>query len=414
MFRYFLIILSCMAALYCPAQRPGLEKSIDNLSNRLINSREVAGIHVLLIKEGKVIYDKAFGYADLESQQPLQTDNIFRIASQTKAVTSVAVMMLWEQGKILLDDPISKYISQFRNPRVLDSFNPADSSYTTVPALREITVRDLLRHTSGIDYPILSDCAEMRAIYGKAGVITGIGSKGSLKDKMELLAAQPIRHQPGTAFTYGLNTDVLGYLVEIVSGVSLDEFFQNNIFEPLSMADTHFSIPAEKACRLVTVSEKTDQGLIKVKHNIYENASADYPLQRGVYLSGGAGLVSTAADYSKFLHMMLNGGTYNGKRILGRKTVELMLTNQLPQLLISQGDPNFRFGLGFELVTKDNKYLKAASVGTFSWGGAFNTHYWADPHEHVIGLVFTQEYLPSRYNDLGELFKNVIYANLPQ
>lgn len=412
MYRQIVSIIACVITLNSFAQNSNIEKSIDDLSTRLVSSREVAGINVLLLKDGEVLYDKAFGYADVNTKEPLKTNHIFRIASQTKAITSVAVMMLWEQGKILLDDPISKYIPQFKNPQVLDKFNSADSSYTTIPAQREITVRDLLRHTSGISYPIISANERIKAVYGKAGAVTGIGSKGTLKEKMELLATQPLVHQPNTAFTYGLNTDVLGYLVEVVSGVSLDRFFRTNIFDPLQMNDTYFKIPQDKAGRLVSVSEKTKNGFTKVNHSIYENTNVNYPLENGIYPSGGAGLTSTTADYAKFLQMLLNKGTYNGKRILGANTVELMTTNQLSQQVISQGHPDFRFGLGFELVTEENKFANAPSIGTFSWSGAFNTHYWADPEKNIIGLVFTQEYFPASYSDLGTLYKNVVYANL--
>ncbi|KFC17919.1 serine hydrolase domain-containing protein [Epilithonimonas lactis] len=412
MLKQILSTIACVIALNSLAQNTKLEKSIDDLSARLVNAKEVSGVNVLLLKDSEVIYNKAFGYADVSTKQPLKTDNIFRIASQTKAITSIAVMMLYEKGKILLDDPISKYIPQFKNPQVLDKFNPADSSYTTVPAQREVTIRDLLRHTSGIDYPLISDDTRMQAIYAKVGAVTGIGSKGTLKEKMELLAKQPLRHHPNTAFTYGLNTDVLGYLVEVVSGVPLDKFFQTYIFEPLQMTDTQFKIPQDKADRLVSVSEKTDKDFAKVNHTIYENSSPDYPLEDGIYLSGGAGLSSTTADYAKFLQMLLNKGTYNGKRILGAKTVELMTTNQLSNQVILKGDPDFRFGLGFELVTEENKFSKSPSIGTFSWSGAFSTHYWADPKENIIGLVFTQEYFRPNHNDLGTLYKNVVYANM--
>ncbi len=394
------------------AQTTSLEKKIDNLSNQLIQSKQVAGVNVLLIKDGKTLYNKSFGYADVEFKQPLQTDNIFRIASQTKAITSVAVMMLWEEGKFLLDDPISKYILAFKNPKVLDKFNPADSSYTTVPAQRGITIRDLLRHTSGISYPILSSDERIKAIYAKAGVSTGIGGSGVLKERIELLAGQPLVHQPGYTFTYGLNTDVLGYLIEVISGISLDDFFRKRIFEPLEMNDTYFKLPKEKANRLVSISEKTHSGFSKVNHLIYEGNKVDYPTENNIYYSGGAGLSSTASDYSKFLQMLLSKGIYNNKRLLGMKTIEMMTTNQLSQNAISQGDPDFRFGLGFGSVTEENKFTTSASTGTFYWGGAFNTHYWADPKENIIGLVFTQEYLPASYWDLGTLYKNVVYSNI--
>ncbi|RAJ06983.1 CubicO group peptidase (beta-lactamase class C family) [Chitinophaga skermanii] len=405
-------MIASLVLLNSSAQTNLLHDRVDNLSNRLIANKEVAGVNVLLIKEGKIIYNKAVGYADINTKQPLQTDHIFRIASQTKAITSIAVMMLWEEGKFLLDDPISKYIPTFKNPQVLDKFNPADSSYTVVPAHNEITIRDLLRHTSGIGYPTITDDQRIQAIYTKSGVLSGIGNKASLQNQMEKLAKMPLLHQPGDRFTYGLNTDVLGYLVQVISGVPLDEFLRTRIFQPLDMNDTYFNIPTSKANRLVAIAEKTVNRLQKVNHPIYENNTVNYPLEKGIIISGGAGLSSTTTDYAKFLQMLLNKGKYNGKQVLGEKTIALMTTNQLPSSALLHGDPNFRFGLGFWLVTPGNKFIHAANVGTFFWGGAFNTHYWVDPKENMIGLVFTQEYLPSSYWDLGTLYKNVVYASL--
>ena len=413
MFKYLLTIVFGAIALHSVGQSNQLVSRLDDLSTRLVEEQVVPGVEVLLLKDGELLYNKAFGYADVAQKRPLKTGDIFRIASQTKAITSVAVMILWEQGKILLDDPISKYFPSFRDAQVLDTFNPADSSYTTNAAHKQITIRDLLRHTSGIGYPIITDDARMQAIYKKAGVFTGIGNKGTLQEKMALLAQQPLLHEPNTAFTYGLNTDLLGALVETVSGMPLDEFLRTHIFDPLEMKDTQFSLPQDKAHRLVTISEKTDNGFIRVEGPIYDGSSVNYPLQDGIYLSGGAGLTSTTADYAKFLQMLLHGGLFKDKRILSAKTIGLMTTNQLSQTLIADGDPDFRFGLGFELVTPDNKFLKSTSIGTFSWGGAFNTHYWVDPHENIVGLVFTQMYFSSSYDDLHQMYKNVIYSNLP-
>lgn len=412
MYRLIFTFISILEILNSSAQTTLLEKRLDNLSNRLIADHEVAGINVLLIKDGNVLYNKAFGEADVATKQPLRTDHIFRIASQTKAITSIATMMLWEEGTFLLDDPISKYIPEFKDPKVLDKFNPADSSYTVVPAQREITIRDLLRHTSGIGYPTITDDNRIQAIYTKAGILSGIGSKAQLKNQVEILAKMPLLHQPGYQFTYGLNTDVLGYFIEVVSGLSLDEFFRKRIFGPLEMTDTYFTIPPSKAGRLVAVSEKTTGGFKKISHLIYENSPVDYPLKKDIILSGGAGLSTTTADYARFLQMLLNKGEYNGKQILGSKTIEMITTNQLSGSAILNGEPDFRFGLGFWLVTAENKYIHAPNVGTFFWGGAFNTHYWVDPKENIIGLVFTQEYLPASYWDLGTYYKNLFYSSL--
>jgi len=387
---------------------------IDSLITRHINAQHIPGATALIIRNGQIVYNKAFGYADAAAKKPMQANSIFRIASQSKAITSLAVMILWEEGKFLLDDPVSDYIPAFKNPRVLVHFNAADSSYTTRPASREITIRDLLRHTSGIAYPAIFSDPVMWAIYTKAGIPSGIGTtQSTLKEKMALLAQMPLQHDPGAAFTYGINTDLLGYLVEIWSGQPFDVFLRKRVFEPLEMADTWFHLPAGLQNRLVTLYESKGQALLPVTHPIYEGVDPLFPNLGGTYLSGGAGLSSTTADYAKFLSLYLNKGVYKNKRLLGRKTVELMLTNQLTDSMrISPLPPqpeNFQFSLaGFALETAKNNYLLPFSTGTFGWGGAFNTHYWADPQEHLVGLLFTQEYL-SPYWRIGEEFKVAVY-----
>lgn len=392
------------------AQQTTLSVKIDKEANELVNTRQVQGITILLLKDGKTYYNKAFGFADAEGKSILRTDHIFRIASQTKAVTSIAAMMLWEEGRFLLDDPVSKYIPVFSQTRVLDQFNAADSGYTTVATSREITIRDLLRHTSGISYPVFSQDARLNAIYAKAGVATGIGSKGNLKEKVLLLAKQPLAHQPGTAFTYGLNTDVLGYLIEIWSGMQLDVFIQQRILEPLGMKDTYFRLPESKKNRLVKLIQKDKNGKYEnVLTPVFEGNNPEYPLSDSIYLSGGAGLVSTTADYARFLQMLLNKGVSNGKRLIAANTLEMVLSNQLKAPVTGTGP--LQFGLGLALVNADNKYMHAENAGSFYWGGIFNTHYWVDPKEHIIGLVYTQEYNAYSEN-LGILFRNIIYSSL--
>jgi CubicO group peptidase (beta-lactamase class C family) len=207
---------------------------IDALIQRQINAKHIPGATALVLKNGKVVYEKAFGYADVESKRKMQTGDIFRIASQSKAITSLGVMMLWEEGKFLLDDPISKYIPAFKAPSVLKTYDAQSRTYTSTPAKREITVRDLLRHTSGIAYPAVFSDPTMWKIYEQAGIPSGIGTTaGTLKEKMELLGRQPLQHQPGVAFTYGLNIDLLGYLIEIWTGQALDVYMQNRIPRPL-------------------------------------------------------------------------------------------------------------------------------------------------------------------------------------
>ncbi|MCW3466285.1 serine hydrolase domain-containing protein [Chitinophaga nivalis] len=420
MMKIYSILVFLSILIYSPTVWAQLEfnqqraQQIDSVIHRNMQAQHITGATALIIKNGTVVYSKAFGYADTETRKPMTINSIFRIASQTKPVTSLAVMMLWEKGKFLLDDPVSRYIPAFKNPRVVATFNPADSSYTTQAANREITVRDLLRHTSGIDYAAIFGNATMRAIYAKAGVFSGVGTTTSdLATQINLLAQQPLRHQPGAAFSYGQNIDVLGRLVEIWSGQPLDVFMQENIFTPLEMKDTHFHLPAAKHARLVSLYENQGSRLVKVNHPIYDGVDPLFPLVQGAYLSGGAGLVSTVNDYAKFLSLFMHKGRYQHKNIISPKTVELMLTNQLVPGLPVPGLPeNFQFTLGgFALETDKNDYLQPLSKGSYGWGGAFNSHAWGDPQEALIGLLFTQEYL-SLYWRIGEEFKVATYQAL--
>jgi CubicO group peptidase (beta-lactamase class C family) len=376
---------------------------IDKMIQQAIDSGWIAGAVGFIARDGKIVYDKAFGVNNIETKTMMRRDDIFRIASQTKAITSVAVMMLFEEGKFLLDDPISKYIPEFANPRVLDKFNEKDTTYTTVKANREVTVRDLLTHTSGIDYAgIGSD--KMNAVYAKAGIPTGfVSEKIILGDKIKALGKLPLVHQPGERFTYGLNVDVLGYLVEVLSGESLDHYFKKHIFEPLGMTDTYFYLPSSKFDRLVKVSSED-------KNHHLENAKSDmvnYPVSGGTYYSGGAGLSSTIKDYATFLQMMLNKGEYNGKRLLARRTVELMTTNQIGNLKIGTD----KFGLGFEITTEEGQAQLGISEGSFSWGGYFATTYWADPKEHLVCLLFIQQ-SPLSHSEIQNKFKAMVYQAL--
>jgi len=223
---------------------------IDDLVNGYVNKKWLTGAVTLVIKDNQLVQYKGYGVANMDTKKPMANNTIFRIMSQTKAITSAGILILYEQGKLLLDEPIADFIPAFKDPVVLDKFNKADTTYTTIPAKREITIRDLLTHTSGIGYAQIGS-PEANAIYAKAGVPGGIGvGKIVLADKIKILGKQPIFHQPGERFTYGLNTDVLGYLVEVLSGMSLDDFFHKRIFEPLGMKDTYFYLPKEKYNRL--------------------------------------------------------------------------------------------------------------------------------------------------------------------
>ena len=381
---------------------------LDKMLTDFVDKQYANGTVAMIIRDGKIVYYKAFGYNDINAKKAMQKDAIFRIASQTKAITSVAVMMLYEEGKFLLDDPISNYIPEFKNPVVIDKFNAADSTYTTVPARREVTIRDLLTHTSGIGYAQIGS-AQQNAIYYKAGVVGGIGVDNVvLGDKMKILGKLPLFHQPGERWTYGLNTDLLGYLVEVLSGMSLDQFFKKRIFEPLGMKDTYFYLPKEKQDRLVnlyTEDTATKKAVLMTPvRTLNGNFYRDYPNSNGTYFSGGGGLSSTVYDYAVFLQMMLNGGTYNGKRILSRNTVRMMTMNQIGEL--SRGVN--KFGLGFGITTTAGSALFPMNEGVFDWGGMFATTYWVDPKEKLIGLVY-RNIFPTSQGSFANRFKVLVY-----
>jgi CubicO group peptidase (beta-lactamase class C family) len=376
---------------------------IDKMLQQSIDSGWIAGAVGFIARDSKIVYYKSFGVNNIEAKTSMHKDDIFRIASQTKAITSVAVMMLFEEGKFLLDDPISKYIPEFANPRVLDKFNEKDTTYTTIQANREITIRDLLTHTSGIDYAGIGS-GNMRAIYAKASIPGSFGSdKIVLGDKIRALGKLPLVHQPGEKFTYGLNVDVLGYLVEVLSGESLDHYFHKHIFEPLGMNDTYFYVSQSKSDRLVKViTEDKNHHLINARDEFM-----NYPLVAGTYYSGGAGLSSTIKDYATFLQMMLNKGEYNGKRLLARRTVELMTCNQIGDLNLGRD----KFGLGFEITTASGQAKLGISEGSFAWGGYFSTTYWADPKEHLVCLLFLQQ-SPFSHSEITDKFRAMVYQTL--
>jgi CubicO group peptidase (beta-lactamase class C family) len=379
---------------------------IDSVLGDLVARDEIPGAVVLIVRDGRVAYHKAYGYRNTATRAPLHTDDIFRIASQSKAITALAVMMLWEEGRFLLDDPVSRYLPAFAKPSVLTAFHPADTTWESEPARSEITIRQLLTHTSGLDYPAIGS-VEFRAIYAKAGVPSGIGNdRDRLADKMNVLATLPLKHQPGERFTYGLSADVLGYLVEVVSGMPFDRFLHTRIFDPLGMDDTWFYLPPDRAGRLVALHDGESGKAVPMTAQAYDDVDPNYPALAGTYFSGGAGLSSTTEDYAKFLQLFLNGGELNGVRLISRKTVELMLIDQLPTM-------DEEFGLGFGLETPANDWRSPASLGSFSWGGAFNTHYWADPQENLIGLIYTNIYNTAHWN-IGDLFQVLTYQAIDE
>ena len=361
------------------------------------------GMVVLIARNGKVAYHRAFGQFRLDKPDPMPLDAIFRIASQSKAVTSVAVMMLMEEGKILLDDPVSKYIPEFKETYVaVQPEGKGVKGYSVVPAKRQITIRDLLTHTAGISYG--DGPAEEE--YLKAGIhgwyLTD--KDMTIGEVVKKLVKLPFDAQPGERFVYGYNTDILGYLVEVVSGQSLAEFVEKRISGPLGMKDTCFFLPESKASRLAPAYGADESGQIKMTE---DPAKSPYVYGPRKCYSGGAGLVATAEDYARFLQMLLNGGELGVARILSPKSVELMTADHAAQLY-SGGKQGF--GLGFWVIKNLGTSGLPGSVGAFGWGGAYFTTYWVDPAEKLVAVFMTQLLpVPASCTDLQNKFRTLVY-----
>ena len=390
-------------------------KQIDANINQWIKEDQLNGATMIILRNGKIVYHKALGFSNKQKNIPMKTDNIFRIASMTKPIISIAAMMLYEDGKFLLTDPISKYIPEFKNPVVIDKYNATDTTYTTVPAKREITIRDILSHTSGIGYAQIGS-ATANAIYYKNKINGGIGTPYStLKEVITRLAKLPLMVQPGEEYYYGLNTDVLGYLVEVISGMPLDKYLQQKIFEPLGMKDTYFFLPKEKQARLVELYTQENNN-IRIQDSLISlngTFSRDFPkTSNGTYFSGGAGLSSTAYDYALFGQMLLNGGELFGKRIISPATIQLMTSNQIGDLLM-WGDTNRtrRFGLGFGILTDYAERTTMIPAGSYGWDGMFASHYWTDPKSKMV-VVFMRNIWPTEHWDYGDRIKPLIYQSL--
>lgn len=389
---------------------------LDKQINAWIKEESMNGATAIILRNGKIVYHKSFGFADKQKGIVMRNDHIYRIASMTKPIISVAAMMLYEEGKFLLTDPISNFIPEFKNPVVLDKYNAADTTYTTIPAKREITFRDILSHTSGIGYAQIGT-GTANAIYYKNKINGGIGTPYStLKDVITRLAKLPLQTQPGEEYYYGLNTDVLGYLVEVISGMPLDKYLQQKIFEPLGMKDTYFFLPKEKQNRLVALYTQGNKSSLRIQDSIIPlNGifSRDFPKTNdGSYFSGGAGLTSTAYDYALFGQMLLNSGELNGKRILSPATIQLMTTNQIGDHLM-WGDTNKtrRFGLGFGILTDYAERTMMIPEGSYGWDGMFASHYWTDPKNKMV-VVFMRNIWPTDHWDYGDRIKPLIYQAL--
>ncbi|GAB2671350.1 serine hydrolase domain-containing protein [Flavihumibacter cheonanensis] len=416
-----LLLLSILLQTILLAQTPPASKTnsfvpaaanrIDQLIQQYVDNQWIAGATAIVIKDGQIVYHKAFGSSNISTKEKMRTDHIFRIASQTKAITSTAVMILLEEGKLLLDEPVEKYIPAFSKVAVLDKFNSADSSFTTKPAKGKITIRHLLTHTSGIGYAQIGS-ETYNAMAAKAGVFGQIGVPfHSLEEQVNKIASIPLEHQPGEKWTYGLNTDVLGRLVEVVSKQSLADFFRTRIFEPLGMKDTWFYLPSDKQNRLVALhGEDSLKKVTTMKEELDVNGTSlvvNYPNVKGKLYSGGGGLVSTAYDYALFMQMMLNKGSLNGKRILSPNSVKLMTSNQIGHLKSGYNS----FGLGFGITSAKESLKLGVSEGSFDWGGAFSSSYWIDPEQKIVAQLFINQW-PNSHGEIHEKFKVLVYSAL--
>ncbi|TAE26885.1 MAG: class A beta-lactamase-related serine hydrolase [Cytophagales bacterium] len=379
-------------------------KRLDNLMQDFIDSGKAPNLVTFVARNGKIVHHKAYGFSNVDNKTPVRTDAIFRIASQSKAITTATLMTLFEEGKFMIDEPISKYIPAFKNPRVLVSHDKAAGTYETRPAKGEITIRQLLAHNAGIPYEHpLDQMAEFKVPFFNST------EPDKLEDVVNKLAKRPLTKDPGDGFVYGLNTDVIGRLIEVLSGKPFDVAMRERVLEPIGMNDTHFYLPDTKAARLVELYSKgsSDKPLAVHANPAYRNYAVS---GAKTYFSGGAGLVSTTEDYARFCQMLLNGGMFNGKRILGRKTIEMMLRNQIGDAEV--WDRQDKFGLGLQLIGERSHYGDQATPGSYTWGGMYCSEYTIDPKENLIMLVFTNIHPYAHYGEVVRKFRSTVYQAL--
>jgi CubicO group peptidase (beta-lactamase class C family) len=373
---------------------------------RVVDSGELAGTVVMVARKGKLVYAKAFGARNKAAGVPMADDAIFRVYSMTKPVVSVAAMMLVEEGRLSLDEPIAKYIPEFKDMKVgVESFDPATGvqSFTTVPAKRQITVQDLLRHTSGLTYGVLGQKTQVKTLYNQASIFS---QKWTLETFCKELAKLPLQFEPGTVWEYGHSTDVLGRVIEVASGQPLDQFLAERILKPLKMVDTGFYVPADKHPRIAQPQVDPQTGKVAELLDL---------TQPQTFFAGGHGLVATAGDYLRFAQMLVNGGELDGVRILGRRTVAFMTSDHVigsgiargPNWLAPQG---YGFGLGFAVRAEPGQAEFPASVGTFYWGGYAGTYFWVDPKEQLVAVYMSQE--PNRRAHYRILMHDLVYQAL--
>ncbi|MFP4281896.1 MAG: serine hydrolase domain-containing protein [Opitutales bacterium] len=400
------LLLTAPLAALTPADPASLGLSaerlarIDRVFEDYVADGALPGAVVLVARDGHIAHLGAYGELDREANTPMPEDALFRIASQTKAIVSVGILMLQEEGKLLIGDPVHQYLPAFENSTVAEPRE--DGGYDVVRAKRPITLRDLLTHTAGIGYGGGLAAAEWEA----AGIQDWYFADRDepIRATIDRLATLPQEGHPGERFVYGYSTDILGAVIEVASGQPLDVFLEKRVFTPLGMEDTHFFVPAEKADRLAVVYSKEDDSPLT-------RAPAEGTMQaQGHYLegprrsfSGGAGLVSTARDYGVFLQMLLDGGIYEGARLLSPNTVKLMTVDHLPREGMFPWAPGQGFGLGFAITQDVGRHGEPGSVGVFEWGGAYHSKYWVDPVENLLVVYFTQVIPADGLDDHGKL-----------
>jgi CubicO group peptidase (beta-lactamase class C family) len=378
---------------------------VDNFLQMAVDSQWVAGAVSLGAKDGSIFYERSFGYRDIESSDKMEINDLFRIASMSKPITTVAILQLYEKGLLKFNDPVSNYIPEFSDVRVLESFNESDTTYVAIAASEQITIHHLLTHTSGLAYgftdPIIGK------IYAKNSIVEGMTLKPiSLKTNIAQLAKLPLKHNPGESWTYGLSIDVLGRVVEVASGLPFDQYLKQNIFDPLNMLNTGFYFSDSVATELTTLySNHPEKKLVPFPHYPDNDVTGQFPIIGAkTYFSGGAGLVSTAHDYLRFCQAILNDGQLGDIRILQPETVALMQQNMIGDLSLG----GLKFSYGYSITTADSKKLNGESIGRMGWTGIFQTLFWIDPSQNVVGILMTQVYPKAHQGKLFDGFEQGI------
>ena len=355
-----------------------------------VEKQWIPGAVAMIIKDGAIVYEEAVGFSNREEGIFMQTDNLFRLASLTKPITSFAVLMLYDRGMLDLHDPVSMYLPEFSSPTVVQSVDFTDSTWTARPASREVTIHDLLTHTSGITYGFMD--STMNAIYKKANVPDLFDLDGrTIEESISALGSLPLQHDPGELWTYGLNIDVLGRIVEVVSGERLDHFFRSEIFDPLEMKSTWFYIPEESADRLATLYHNPESNTLEklAQYSLGDGVSVnttDYYIGDGTFISGGGGLLSTAGDYQKYMQMIVNEGRLGDNRLISSNTARLLFENQIEDLRFREDGMSY----GYQVTLEDGDLRNGRIPGRLGWGGLFQTTHWMLPSENLTVVLMSQ------------------------